>query len=244
MFEQDSWPHLPRHTAEWLTLQREISSLPQEGRLLVESFPFDGREQLCVYGFAGRNAMQTLGLILTKRMEEMGLDPLGFVASDYAVLIWGLEAVLDPVPLLDRAALHEGLERWLAGNAVMKRTFRSSAHIAQLLQRNAPQARKTGRQATFSSDILYDTLMKYDPDHLLLDITREEAMRGLVDFGRIEEMLARAGDRIDVVRLDRVTPLAAPLFLEVGKVPVEGAARERMVAEETERLMAEAGLVS
>ena len=244
MFEQDSWPDLPRHTAEWLALQREISSLPQEGRLLVESFPFDGREQLCVYGFAGRNAMQTLGLILTKRMEEMGLDPLGFVASDYAVLIWGLEAVLDPVPLLDRAALHEGLDRWLAGNAVMKRTFRSSAHIAQLLQRNAPQARKTGRQATFSSDILYDTLMKYDPDHLLLDITREEAMRGLVDFGRIEEMLARAGDRIDVVRLDRVTPLAAPLFLEVGKVPVEGAARERMVEEETERLMAEAGLVS
>jgi ATP-dependent Lhr-like helicase len=242
MFQQESWPELPRHTAEWLALQREISALPQPGRLLVESFPFDGREQLCLYGFAGRNAMQTLGLILTKRMEEMGLDPLGFVSSDYAVLIWGLEAVTDPTPLLDPAALHDGLERWLAGNAVMKRTFRVAAHIAQLLQRNAPQARKTGRQATFSSDILYDTLLKYDPDHLLMDITREEAMRGLVDFGRIEEMLARIDGRIDVMRLDRVTPLAAPLFLEVGKVPVEGMGRERLVAEEAERLMSEAGL--
>lgn len=242
MFQQDSWPELPSHTAEWLALQREISALPQPGRLLVESFPFDGREQLCLYGFAGRNAMQTLGLILTKRMEEMGLDPLGFVSSDYAVLIWGLEAVTDPTPLLDPAALHDGLERWLAGNAVMKRTFRVAAHIAQLLQRNAPQARKTGRQATFSSDILYDTLLRYDPDHLLMDITREEAMRGLVDFGRIEEMLARIDGRIDVMRLDRVTPLAAPLFLEVGKVPVEGMGRERLVAEEAERLMSEAGL--
>lgn len=242
MFQQESWPELPGHTAEWLALQREISALPQAGRLLVESFPFDGREQLCLYGFAGRNAMQTLGLILTKRMEEMGLDPLGFVSTDYAVLIWGLEAVLDPTPLLSPAALHDGLERWLAGNAVMKRTFRVAAHIAQLLQRNAPQARKTGRQATFSSDILYDTLLKYDPDHLLMDITREEAMRGLVDFGRIEEMLARVEGRIDVMRLERVTPLAAPLLLEVGKVPVEGMGRERLVAEEAERLMGEAGL--
>ncbi|MEC7297680.1 MAG: ligase-associated DNA damage response DEXH box helicase [Pseudomonadota bacterium] len=242
MFQQDSWPGLPAHTAEWLALQREISALPRPGHLLVESFPFDGREQLCVYGFAGRNAMQTLGLILTKRMEEMGLDPLGFVASDYAVLIWGLEAVLDPVPLLRSDAIHAGLDRWLADNAVMKRTFRNAAHIAQLIQRNAPAKRKTGRQATFSSDILYDTLMKYDPEHLLMDITREEAMRGLVDFGRIEEMLARVEGRIDVMRLDRVTPLSAPLFLEVGKVPVEGMGRERLVAEEAERMMAEAGL--
>ncbi|MBY6156393.1 ligase-associated DNA damage response DEXH box helicase [Pseudooceanicola nitratireducens] len=242
MFQQDSWPELPAHTAEWLTLQREISALPRPGHLLVESFPFDGREQLCVYGFAGRNAMQTLGLILTKRMEEMGLDPLGFVASDYAVLIWGLEAVLDPVPLLRSDAIHAGLDRWLSDNAVMKRTFRNAAHIAQLIQRNAPAKRKTGRQATFSSDILYDTLMKYDPEHLLMDITREEAMRGLVDFGRIEEMLARVEGRIDVMRLDRVTPLSAPLFLEVGKVPVEGMGRERLVAEEAERMMAEAGL--
>ncbi|MGI3170540.1 ligase-associated DNA damage response DEXH box helicase [Pseudooceanicola sp. C21-150M6] len=242
MFGQESWPELPRHTAEWLGLQREISALPREGRLLVESFPFDNRENLCLYGFAGRNAQQTLGLILTKRMEELGYDPLGFVASDYATLIWGLEAVVDPVPLLDPEALHEGLDRWLAGNAVMKRTFRNSAHVAGLIYRNTPQAKKTGRQATFSSDILYDTLMKYDPDHLLLDITREEAMRGLVDFGRIEEMLARVGDRIDVLRLDRVTPLAAPLFLEVGKVRIEGAGQDRLVAEEADRMMVAAGL--
>ena len=61
---------------------------------------------------------------------------------------------------------------------------------AGLIQRNLPGARKSGRQATFSSDILYDTLLRHDPDHLLLRLTREEAMRGLVDFGRLEEMLA------------------------------------------------------
>ncbi len=242
MFTQDDWPDLPRHTAEWLHLQREISQLPQPGRLLIESFPHEGREQTVVYGFAGRNGMQTLGLLLTKRMEELGLHPLGFVATDYATLIWGLEALKDPAPLFDPAALHAGLETWLAGNAVMKRTFRASATIAGLIERNTPSARKSGRQATFSSDILYDTLMRYDPDHLMLQITREEALRGLVDFGRIEEMLTRIGGRIDHRRLSRVTPLAAPLFLEMGRVPVQGAAEERLLAEEAARLMETSGL--
>ena len=243
LFQQESWPNLPRHTAEWLHLQREVSRLPEPGRLLLESFPHDGRQHLCVYGLAGRNAQQTLGLILTKRMEELGLDPLGFVSTDYATLIWGLERLSDPVPLFDPTALRAGLDRWFADNALMKRTFRASAQIAGLIQRNQPSGpRKSGRQATFSSDILYDTLQKYDPDHLLLSITREEAMRGLVDFGRVEEMMARTAGRIDHLQLDRVTPLAAPLFLEQGRLPVEGAAQERLLAEETDRLMQEAGL--
>ncbi len=239
---QPDWPELPAHTRDWLHLQRRMSRLPERGRLLIESFPHEGREHACIYGFAGRNAQQTLGLLLTKRMEELGLAPLGFVSTDYATLVWGLEPLTEPAPLFARETLRQGLEDWLAGNALMKRTFRASATIAGLIQRNTPQARKTGRQASFSSDILYDTLAKYDPGHLLLDITREEAMRGLIDFGRIEELLARVEGRIDLVRLPRVTPFAAPLFLEHGRTPVEGAAQERLLAEAAERLMDAAGL--
>ncbi len=242
MLAQSDWPQLPQHTADWLALQRDMSRLPQRDRLLIESFPNDEREHICVYGFAGRNAQQTLGLLLTKRMEELGLAPLGFVATDYATLIWGLDAVADPRPLFRIDELREGLETWLAGNAVMKRTFRASATIAGLIERNTGGQRKSGRQATFSSDILYDTLLKYDPNHLLLQITREEAMRGLVDFGRIEELIARIDGQIDLVRLDRVSPFAAPLFLEMGKVPVKGMAEERLLAEESEKLLRIAGL--
>lgn len=233
---------LPAHTAAWLALQRQISRMPEAGRMLVESFPHDGREYACFWGFAGRNAMQTLGLLLTRRMEQAGLAPLGFVASDYATLIWGLGPVTDAAALLDGDGLRDGLEGWLAGNAVMKRTFRTVATIAGLMHRNLPGQRKNGRQATFSSDILYDTLLRHDPGHLMLRITRDEAMRGLVDFSRIEDMLARTEGRIDTLRLDRLPPLAAPLLLEVGKVPVEGAGRARLMAAEAERLLAEAGL--
>jgi len=242
IFQQDSWPDLPAHTAQWLSLQREVSRLPQPDRLLCESFPHEGREYFVIYGFAGRNAMQTLGLLVTKSMEEQGLAPLGFVATDYATMIWGLEPVTAATALFDLESLRTGLDSWLAGNAVIKRTFRNTALIAGLIERSHQGRRKSGRQATFSSDILYDTLRKYDPDHLLLDITREEAMRGLIDFGRIEELLTRIGPRIDLLRLGRITPLAAPLFLEPGIVPVHGQGRERLADDAAARLMRAAGL--
>ena len=242
IFQQPSWPALPRHTAEWLSVQREVSQLPHPDRLLIESFPHDGREHLCVYGFAGRNGQQTLGLLVTKVMEARGLAPLGFVATDYATLIWGLEAVRDAAPLLDLVHLRQGLEGWLAGNAVMKRSFRNVALIAGLIERSHQGRRKSGRQATFSSDILFDTLLKYDPDHLMLQITREEAMRGMVDFSRIEELLTRIGPNIDTRRLDRLSPLSAPLFFEPGKVPVQGAGRERLAQDAARALLREAGL--
>ncbi len=242
MFQQDEWPDLPAHTADWLTLQKDVSILPRPGRLLIESFPHEHRSHTVVYGFAGRNAQQTLGLLLSKRMEELGYDPLGFVATDHATLFWGLSPVKDPDALMDPKTIEQGVEQWLAGNALIKRTFRASATISGLIERNLPSQRKNGRQATFSSDILYDTLHKYDPDHLLLRITKQEALSGLVDFRRIRLMLEQTRGRIDFMTLPRVTPLAAPMFLEMGRIPIKGAAEERLLAAETAALMSAAGL--
>ncbi len=233
------WAPLPPPVHQWLELQRRRSGLPSAEHLLVETFPRGGRHHLVVYAFAGRNANQTLGLILSRRMEEAGLAPLGFVATDYAVMLWGLREVTDPSPLLTADGLHQGFEDWLAGNAVMKRTFRNVAVVAGLIERQVLARRKSGRQVTFSSDILYDTLRRYDPGHLMLEITRDEALRGLVDFGRIEEMLARAGGRIDHRAHGRVTPLAAPLLLEMGRVPITGHSAEEAILEDAEALAAE-----
>ena len=235
------WEVFPDHIREWLSLQGQISHLPSPGTMTCESFRRADRWFFALYSFAGRNANQTLGLLLTHRMELGGQAPLGFVATDYALLIWSLEPVIDPGPLLAPQGLRDGLQEWLAENAVMKRTFRAVAIVAGLIQRNMPGARKTGKQATFSSDILYDTLRKYDPDHLLLRITRSEAMRGLADFGRIEEMLQTRG-RIIHSLPPHVTPFAAPLMLEAGRIPIRASGSERLIEEEAARMMAEAGL--
>ena len=239
--DRAAWAALPCHIRDWLALQDRIARLPQPGTMTSESFQRGGRWYFALYSFAGRNANQTLGLLLTHRMERDALAPLGFVATDYATLIWGLEPVRDPAPLLDPEGLRAGLQDWLAENAMMKRSFRAVATVAGLIQRNLPGARTSGKQATFSSDILYDTLRKYDPAHVLLKITQAESMRGLADFGRIEEML-RTRAQIVHSMAPHVTPFAAPLMLEAGRIPIRGAGSARLLEDEAARMMAEAGL--
>ena len=241
-FENQNWKDLPADTVNWLNKQKEFSQLPVRNSLLIETFFRKSRHYLVVYGFAGRNANQTLGLILSKKLEELNLAPLGFVANDYATLIWGLEKVENPIQLFKFSEIELGLDKWFSGNALMKRTFKAVASISGLIDRNLPGLRKSGRQTTFSSDILYDTLVKYDPAHLLLKITKDEAMKGLIDFSRIEEMFKRVDDNIIHKNLPHVSPLAAPMLLEVGTIPIEGQARELLLKNEANSLMKEAGL--
>lgn len=241
-FENQSWKDLPADTVNWLNKQQEFSQLPVRNSLLIETFFRKSRHYLVVYGFAGRNANQTLGLILSKKLEELNLAPLGFVANDYATLIWGLEKVENPIQLFKFSEIELGLDKWFSGNALMKRTFKAVASVSGLIDRNLPGLRKSGRQTTFSSDILYDTLVKYDPTHLLLKITKDEAMKGLIDFSRIEEMFKRVDDNIIHKNLPHVSPLAAPMLLEVGTIPIEGQARELLLKNEANSLMKEAGL--
>ncbi len=233
---------LPPDARDWVLHQSEISHLPDMQRLLIECFPHEGQVFHAIYGFAGQNAQATLGLLLTKVMEEAGLAPLGYLATDHATLIWGLRTISDPAALLNAARLRAGLEDWLAGTAVMKRAFRNIATITGLTPRNIQGLRKSGRAVTFSTDILYDTLRKYDAGHLLLAITRIEAERGLVDFSRIDELLARVDGRFDLVHLDRPSPFAAPLLLERGRVPIIGEGRAELAEAEARALMRAAGL--
>lgn len=94
--------------------------------------------------------------------------------------------MLDPGRFHTHENLRDGQETWLCGDTIMKSTIRTAATNAGQIERNLPSKRKSGRQATFSSDILYDTLHRYDLNHFLLRITRIEAGRGLVDLSRIE----------------------------------------------------------
>ena len=155
-----AWKSLPPQVREWLEIQRWRSALPQREGLLVETFPRAERWFLVAYGFAGRNAHQTLGMLLTKRMERAGLHPTGFQATDYAVATWGLNEPVDIPPLFDEDMLGDDLEAWMAESSLLKRTFRNVAVIAGLIERRYPGQRKTGRQVTFNSDLIYDVLRR------------------------------------------------------------------------------------
>jgi len=246
--DPEQWKAFPEQVREWLEVQRERSVIPKPDELLVETFPRGGRFYLTCYPFEGRNAHQTLGMLLTRRMERAGLRPLGFVATDYAVTVWSLGDVaaraksgaLDIRTLFDEDMLGDDLEEWLAESSLMKRNFRDCAMIAGLIERNFPGQRKTGRQMTMSSDLIYDVLRRHEPDHLLLRAARADAARGLLDIGRLSAMLARVKGHIVHQPLDRVSPLAVPSMLEIGREQVAGDAHESLLAEAEAALAEEA----
>ena len=231
---------LPKPVKEWLSLQRWRSVLPKAGDLLVETFPRNDNHYMIAYPFEGRLAHQTLGMLLTRRMERAGLRPMGFVASEYALAVWSLQPVERAEPLFEQDMLGDDLEEWLAESYLMKRSFRNVAVIAGLIDRHHPGQEKSGRQLTVSSDLIYDVLRQYEPDHILLQATRHDAARGLLDLKRLGDMLARVQGRIRHLRLDRVSPLAVPLLLDIGKEPVSGDITEFLLDEAAAALVAEA----
>jgi ATP-dependent helicase Lhr and Lhr-like helicase len=227
------WPSLHPQLREWLELQRVFSAIPSPQQMLVETFPRGNRFHLACYPFEGRLAHQTLGMLLTRRLERMGLEPLGFVANDYAVSVWAQKdmAHVDMAALFDQDMLGDDLEEWLNESALMKRTFRTCAVIAGLIEQRIPGREKTGRQVTFSSDLIYDVLRQHQPDHILLDAARSDAGEGLLDIRRLSEALARVTGHILHKSLNQISPFGVPLMLEIGKVPVNGQALDSILDE-------------
>jgi ATP-dependent Lhr-like helicase len=246
--DPQSWGPLPDQVREWLEIQQWRSLVPDEGTLLVETFPRAAKYYLVCYPFEGRLAHQTLGMLLTRRLERARMRPLGFVANEYALAVWGLGDLglriargdLSLPALFDEDMLGDDLEAWLAESALMKRTFRTCAIIAGLIERRFPGKEKTRRQMTISTDLVYDVLRKHQPDHVLLRAARADAATGLLDVKRVGTMLSRIKGRIVHKELDHVSPLAVPVMLEIGRETVYGEASDELLAEAADELIKEA----
>jgi ATP-dependent Lhr-like helicase len=246
--DQRAWSGLPEQVRDWLSLQSDVSRVPNVRELVVETFPRANKHYLVCYPFEGRLAHQTLGMLLTRRMERARARPLGFVANEYALAVWSLgdlsfmirQGKLDLATLFDADMLGDDLEAWLAESALMKRTFRTCAVISGLIPRRFTGEEKTKRQVLFSTDLIYDVLRRHQPDHVLLRAARADAATGLLDIRRLSDMLKRITGRIVHKELDHVSPLAVPVMLEIGRESVYGEASDVLLAEAADELVKEA----
>lgn len=226
-----TWDRMPGEVRDWMAMQQARSVLPPADRLLVETFPRDGREHAVIYGFEGRNAHQSLGMLLTQRMEKAGLGPLGFVATDYALAVWSLREMADPASLLSPDVAGEELARWIEATPFLRRAFRDVAIVSGLVERAQPGNVRSGKAMMVSTDLIFDVLRRHEPDHLLLEAAWAEARARLTDIARLEALLRRAESHLLLKRLPRVSPLAVPVLLEAGRESVHAGAEEELVAE-------------
>ena len=232
LVDRASWSRFPDDVREWLEVQDWRSEMPGPESLLVESFPHSKRHYTVYYTFIGWNANQSLGMLITKRMEDRGLMPGGFVANDYSLAVWGLRPVPDPAPLLSPDILTDEFIDWVQSSHLLRRAFREVAVIGGLVERQHPGKRKTGKQVTFSTDLIYDVLRKYEPDHVLLEAAWADARTRMTDVGRLADLLDTAARDLVHVELDRVTPLAVPVMVMIGRESTpQGAADEELLLE-------------
>jgi ATP-dependent Lhr-like helicase len=235
-----NWHQFPAEVREWLRLQRGISRLPGRDDLLVETFPRNGKWYLVAYAFEGHNAHQTLGMLVTKRMSRAGMMPLGFVATDYVLAIWSARRPAGIAELFAQDMLGDDVDAWMAESSMLRRTFRNVATIAGLVNRNTWNSKRSPRAATVNTDLIYDVLRRHQPDHVLLRATRADAAQGLTGLDRIASMLARVKGRIVHMALSRVSPLAVPVLLQIGRETVRSEDDEEALLAESEAIIAEA----
>ena len=236
--DRAGWARFPDDVREWLEVQDWRSHLPAPGRLLVESFPHKELAYTAYYTFEGWNANQSLGMLVTRRMEDRGLGPLGFVATDYTLIVWGLKEVADPAALLSPDILTDEFVDWVQQSHLLRRAFREVAVISGLVERQHPGKRKSGRQVTFSTDLIYDVLRKYEPDHMLIEAAWADARARLTDVARVADVLERAGQEVDHVRLERISPLAVPALSMIGRESLPSGAADDDLLVEAESLAA------
>ncbi len=230
--DRAGWARFPDDVREWLEVQDWRSELPEPGKLLVESFPHEGKHFTAYYTFEGWPANQSLGMLITRRMEQRGLMPLGFVANDYSLAVWALRAVEDPAALLSPDILAHEFAEWVQDSFLLRRAFREVAVISGLVERQHSGKRKSGRQVTFSTDLIYDVLRKYEPDHVLIEAAWADARTRMTDVGRLADLLDRAGRELRHVWLDRVSPLAVPVLVMIGRESVpQGMADDELLFE-------------
>jgi len=234
------WARFPDDVREWLEIQAFRSVLPAPDQLLVETFPREGRNYMIAYSFEGWNAHQSLGMLITRRMETQGLKPLGFVANDYALATYSIDPVTDPATLFNATILEQEFVDWVQQSNLLKRAFREVAVIGGLVERQHPGKRKTGKQVTFSTDLIYDVLRKYEPGHILLEAAWADARARMTDVGRLASLLDRAADTMVHVDLPRITPLAVPVLTLIGRERVATGSADDALLIEAEALAAEA----
>ena len=240
LVDRAGWARFPDDVREWLEMQDWRSALPGPGALLAESFPYRGRYYTVFYPFEGWAAHQSLGMLITRRMEVEGLSPLGFVATDYALAVWGLKPIVDPAALLSPDILGDEFVEWVEASYLLRRAFREVAVIGGLVERQLPGQKKSGRQVTFSTDLIYDVLRKYEPDHLLMQAAWADARARMTDIGRLGDLLDRAAGQLVHVELDRVSPLAVPVLVMIGRESLPQGAADDELLQEAETLAAAA----
>jgi ATP-dependent Lhr-like helicase len=202
-----------------LDLQARWSHLPREDELLIEQLEFKKRYLLLFYPFEGRLVHEGLAALLALRLSRIQPITFSMAVNDYGLLLESVE----PAPL-DKAEfgelfsldfLENDIAESLNSTEMAKRHFREIARIAGMIHSGFPGRSKTMRYLQASSNLFFDVFAQFEPDSLLLQQSRREAMEKQLELRRLQATMVRLERQSLILKNpSKPTPLAFPLIVE------------------------------
>jgi ATP-dependent helicase Lhr and Lhr-like helicase len=201
--------------AGFVQRQCRAMPLPADSPVLAETVKSGRTVLMLVHVVAGRAVNRSLAWVTGARLAGSRSVVANF--DDHGFLL-SLDARTEITPEKLRSAFSpqnwmEDLRRTLTTTDSLGRMFRRIAEIGQLLPRRTLRGNVSVRMASWNGDLLYKTLLEYEPDHPLVREAVREVLEDQCDAPRaLEESRRIFESPIELYNLPRPSPFALPLF--------------------------------
>jgi ATP-dependent Lhr-like helicase len=199
--------------------QKELSALPAEDTLLIESIQTKYGYHLFVYPFEGKFVHEGMAAVIAFRLSKIRKATFSIATNEY-----GFELLSDmPIPVEE--ALEKGLfntedllpdiRLGINTTEMARRRFRDIASIGGLVFQGYPGKPIKTRHLQANSSLFFSVFEDYDPGNLLLRQSYDEVMDFQLESARMYAAFVRISSHaINLTFPSRLTPFSFPIFAE------------------------------
>ncbi len=186
ILENHQKQNFPSQIKNFIINQKKISDIPKRKRILIESFPYSQGKYLFFHTFLGKETNQTMSNILINFFNKKNVLALNYILNDYSFgLFFNKNTILEKASL-DNFFLSSFKKLNSLDTFIAKRIFKEISIISGLIKKNDIYKKKNYNYV--NSDIIFDTIRKYEPQHIILKITEEEINNHLLHSSQIEKL--------------------------------------------------------
>jgi ATP-dependent Lhr-like helicase len=199
--------------------QHEFSEIPTADFLLVEELN-DEKERAIHYFFhslIGRASNDAVARIVTQRLSKLRGGNAVATPHDYGFVLTVEKRqrfTEQEIPaLLNPEGCELALDESLRQSEMLKYHFRNAAQTGLMVYRNFFNQHKSVRKLQWSSEVIFNVLQQYEPEHVLMREARRDTLRVYIDAEGAQAYLeAQAKRPVRLRQLSRVLPLSFAMY--------------------------------
>ena len=202
--------NFPTEIKQFINYQISLSSLPKQNEILIEKFSYGKGTYLCFYTFLGKQTNHSFCLFFIEFLKEKKISTYDYTIEEYSFAIFFKEKRSLNLNTIKSFFKSDKLLINILDTFIAKKTFREISLISGLIEKKSKN-----KKNYINSDIIFDTLKKYDPNHILLKITQEEVQRFFSDKAKMDLLLNK---KLIFKKLEKPSPFSMSLIYKKEKI--------------------------